>query len=125
MKSKKVWLVGIILIVLALTLVILRFWPQLANEVAIQGVITQIQPADDGIVALIETPSGDQVLQYDKASVRIHYRTPIFLERERIDVQQLETGMYVAVAFEGAVAESYPVQGSAQTVEIIQLDQLK
>ncbi len=95
------------------------------DEIEIRGTITQLQASEDGAVILVETPSGDEVAAYDKAAVRLTQQTPIMLDSQRLQLKQLEVGMYVAIQFEGPVAESYPVQAVAREVEVIQTDQLK
>ncbi|MGL4624610.1 MAG: DUF3221 domain-containing protein [Culicoidibacterales bacterium] len=122
MKHKYLWIFIIIAMVLAIVSVQRTVE---IDEIEIRGTITQLQASEDGAVILVETPSGDEVAAYDKAAVRLTQQTPIMLDSQRLQLKQLEVGMYVAIQFEGPVAESYPVQAVAREVEVIQTDQLK
>lgn len=57
---------------------------------------------------------------YDKPRVRITKDTVVLkATNEEISSEELEEGMMVEVVFQGAVAESYPVQGQAKAIRIV------
>lgn len=94
-----------------------------AEDASIRGVITSVTPGADGVVSvLIESP-GPAAFEYDKASVRVDGDTRVLRETDveayaRGSADDLVTGMSVDAWFEGAVAESYPVQATAGTIVI-------
>lgn len=124
MKHKYLWLFLIVIIGSVLLMISFQRTVEF-DEFEIRGMITQIQASEDGGTILVETPSGDEVAEYDKAQIRVSQYIPIMLDNQQLEFEQLEVGMYVAVQFEGPVAESYPVQAQAKYIEIMQQDQLK
>ena len=64
--------------------------------------------------------------EYDKASVRVDGETEIFElvsgELQESDWEALAEGQLVEATFEGAVAESYPVQAYASRIVILPQD---
>lgn len=89
----------------------------------IAGVITSVTPgeADTLMTILVEVPDGetpDPSFVSDKASVRITTGTDVFdIGENPVDARDvLRPGIAVSVWFTGAVAESYPVQGTAAAV---------
>ena len=67
------------------------------------------------LVEGVEQPPG---AVSDRAMVTVTDQTLVARNGRRIPAQDLEVGMTVRVWFEGAVAESYPVQGTAGFVEV-------
>ncbi len=64
--------------------------------------------------------SGSDYGMYDKASVRVDADTAIFRQSgESASMDEIKAGDNVEVVFDGAVAESYPVQGRALRVAIL------
>lgn len=57
---------------------------------------------------------------YDKASVSITEDTKIMKGNQALSVEDLKEGMKVMVIFEGEVRESYPVQVTAKSIEILE-----
>ena len=92
------------------------------EDPGIRGTITTITPAAGGGSILVETPQGEPTFDYDKAMVRITDETDILRQSdstyEEAAFEDLAQGQLVDVWFTGAVAESYPVQGTAKTVLI-------
>jgi len=85
----------------------------------VAGFITDISTQDNGFgTILVEGELNKNGAYYDKASVRITKDTIIYLS-DQVDFKDLELNQYVQVFFEGPVAESYPVQGSARQVNIV------
>jgi len=110
---------------LALTLGIAGCTSGPPNEApGISGTITSIERSADGtIVLLVESvPGGPAQMSGqpvgDKASVRVGTDTPV-VNLDGSDARPgLKEGMTAEVWFEGAVAESYPVQGTAAYVRV-------
>jgi inhibitor of cysteine peptidase len=99
-----------------------------AGPAGIEGVITSVSESGSGstIVVLVESPEGDEAAAKnstvaDKASVTIDDSTKVFGEDgARADASALlARGARVRVWFAGAVAESYPVQGTAAAVRVL------
>lgn len=93
------------------------------GDPSIRGAITSITPAGDGGAILVES-AGKPLFDYDKASVRIDRKTTLLRQTvsgpyETIVFEDLAEGQRVDVWFEGAVAESYPVQARAGTLVVL------
>jgi len=90
----------------------------------ITGTITTLQrtdSADGGALATILVEGGLQPAGAvsDKASVRITGTTDVFdAQGSSVTWESLAQGQEVEVWFDGPVAESYPVQGTAGAVRI-------
>lgn len=88
----------------------------------ITGSITSVErntDANGSPVVQILVEGGDQPAGAvsDKASVTVTSETDIFgMDDEPATMDSLQQGMQVEVWFDGAVAESYPVQGTAKAV---------
>ena len=93
------------------------------DTIGFRGKITQISSTGDSkeITILVEGEKQDGV-SYDKANVTITEKTIINLgaKSKKLPVSQLKEGITVEGVFEGAVAESYPVQGTARLVRILE-----
>lgn len=89
-------------------------------EFSVSGEIRSIDESEDGdILGIIEVKGEpDNGATYDYAMVTITPDTEIY-KNGAIRFGDLETGMYVNVFFDGAVAESYPVQGTAALVNVV------
>jgi len=93
------------------------------EDPGIRGTITSITAAAGGGSILVETPADSPVFDYDRAAVRIADDTKVLYETdggayEEGTFDDLAEGQLVDVWFTGAVAESYPVQGTAKVVLI-------
>jgi len=84
----------------------------------VAGYIKELTVNDDFGTILVEGELGKNGADYDKAYVRIDSDTVIFFN-DQGRFEDFEVGQYVEVFFEGPVAESYPVQGSARQVNIV------
>lgn len=85
----------------------------------IVGAITSVESSDSGVTVLVEGGQQPAGAVSDKASVRVTDDTTVIdTDGSSTDPARLATGMRVRVWFEGPVAESYPVQGTAAVVEI-------
>ena len=95
-----------------------------ATDPSIRGTITTLTTTDDRASALVET-EGQPLYDYDKASVSVTSDTRLLRQTgegayERITLADLAVGQEVDVWFEGAVAESYPVQTTAGTLVVLE-----
>lgn len=91
------------------------------DSIGILGEITEIILNDDKSVAgiLVEGKVESDTV-YDKARVEIAKATVILKKTgEEISPDGLKQGMIVEVVFQGAVAESYPVQGQAKAIRVV------
>jgi beta-N-acetylhexosaminidase len=89
-------------------------------QIAIRGIIKDINIGKDGANILVEGKiEADTV--FDKAMVHINVDTMIQKDdlSRLFEVTDLKVGDTVEVFFKGPVAESYPVQGTAEIVRII------
>ena len=89
-------------------------------KIGIRGTITDINTGKDGANILVEGNIEPDTV-YDKASVHIDAQTMIQKDdlSRLFEYTDLKLGDKVEVVFRGAVAESYPVQGTADIVRII------
>ena len=89
-------------------------------EFGVSGEVLSIDGSEDGdTLGIIEVKGEpDNGAAYDYAMVTITPDTEIY-KNGAIHFSDLETGMYVNVFFDGAVAESYPVQGTAALVNVV------
>lgn len=90
-----------------------------AEQPGIRGVITKADSTAGNSYILVEENPADSSGS-NKASVRIKDQTKIYKRTgssiEKISESELTVGKQVSVWFDGPVAESYPVQGSASVV---------
>lgn len=87
----------------------------------IVGTISSVDAAGDGGgfgSILVEGGKQPDGAVSDKAVVTITEETLIARNGRRVPPEELKAGMTVRVWFTGAVAESYPVQGTAKFIEI-------
>ncbi len=84
------------------------------EKIDIRGSITKVLTDDNKKVTgiLVEGKVESDTI-HDKASVSIDKRT-------KISAKELKEGMKVEVVFNGPVMESYPVQGKAKTIKVIE-----
>ncbi len=91
------------------------------EPVGIVGAITSIdRGGQQGAWGSLLVEGGEQPpgAVSDKASVRITEKTLVARGGRWVAPDDLEVGMIVTVWFEGPVAESYPVQGTASFIEV-------
>jgi len=93
-----------------------------ADTIGIRGEIKEIFTTEDGlsITGILVEGEVQEDTMYDSANITIDENTEIYMGEEKITVEELETGFMVEVVFEGPVAESYPVQGTAKKITIIE-----
>lgn len=99
---------------------------EMKNEViSIRGTITEISKDEANQVKSIRVEGKvESNTSYDKAVVKITDDTIVFMEGngERITGNNLEQGDVVEIVFAGGVNESYPVQGGAKYIKVLQGD---
>jgi len=87
----------------------------------VAGFITEINTDGNGDILasiLVEGKLDENGADYDKGYVSIDANTVIYLSKQGT-IEDLEVGQYVQVFYEGAVAESYPVQGYGRQINVI------
>lgn len=87
-------------------------------SLAIKGMITQLNNNGENTVILVEGKKEDGST-YDKARVTINKDTKIYEKDNEISAKDLRLHMYIEVYYNGAVAESYPVQMGADKVVVV------
>lgn len=84
------------------------------EKIGIRGQITQVTTDDNKkVTAIFVEGKVESDTMHDKASVSIDKST-------KISVSELKEGMKVEVVFKGEVLVSYPVQGKAKTIKVIE-----
>jgi hypothetical protein len=92
------------------------------EPVGIVGTVTDLQPGTGDVLYSIRVEGPDQIpgSVSDKAQVTVNKQTRLFAEdgttAQPTDITQGDT---VRVWFTGAVAESYPVQGTAMALQLV------
>ncbi len=93
------------------------------DSLGFQGEITEITFREGNIEAtiLVEGELAENVA-YDKAYVTITKETAIVKKagNKKLSVSDLKEGLKVEGVFEGDVAESYPVQGTAKFIRVVE-----
>jgi len=90
------------------------------DKASIRGYVTEIIISDTTANILVEGKIEEDT-QFDKASVSINSDTVIKKDgvNGKLGVSDIKKGDKVEVVFTGAVAESYPVQGTAKSIRIL------
>lgn len=92
------------------------------EKIGIRGQITKVLVDDSKTVSaiMVEGKVEDDTI-HDKAKVGIEKGTKITTGAtgQKLSASELKEGTKVEVVFEGPVAESYPVQGKAKTIKVI------
>jgi len=94
----------------------------LQNAVGIRGAVTDVSMADGELTMMVEAMDSDYGM-YDKASVRVGADSVVATQSgETAGMERISKGDTVEVVFGGPVAESYPVQGRALLVTLLEED---
>ncbi len=109
-----------ILVIIVLSLIILIAGCTLEDDVGIRGEVKEIFKEDKDITGIYVEGEIDEYFAYDKASISFTDKTKIYMGDNKVEINQLKEGQIVEVIFDGAVAESYPVQGKAKKVKILE-----
>lgn len=85
----------------------------------IRGMVTQLNDNGDNMTILVEGKTEKDTV-CGKASVKINKDTKIYNSDKEITTQDLKQYMYVEVYYDGAIAESYPVQMGANKIVVVE-----
>ena len=91
----------------------------------IRGTVTDVRPSatpeGEHLATVLVEGKKEADTQYDKASVRITRATRLRLESSNrpVALEDLAVGTVVEMRFTGPVAESYPVQATAEEVAVL------
>ncbi len=86
----------------------------------ITGTATSVTPGQGGLVMLVEGGEQPAGAVSDRAQVTVPESAPVFdASGAEADASAIKLGAQVKVWFDGAVAESYPVQGTAKVVQVV------
>lgn len=91
-------------------------------KIGVRGEITNVRQGQDNKVTFIMVEGNlESDTMYDKASVAITGKTKIIKKdsKDKLSKDDLKQGMKVEVVMEGPIRESYPVQGDAKEVRIL------
>ena len=92
-------------------------------EYGVAGYITEIsEDESSSTISILVKGDEDNGATYTQGWVTITEDTKIYID-ESVTMDQLEVDMYVNVFFDGPVAESFPVQGTAKQVNIIEKEE--
>lgn len=94
----------------------------LSQSIGIRGEIKEIYLSEDGdtISGILVEGEIQEDTMYDYANVTLDENTLIYKGEEEATIEGLEEGLKVEIIFAGPVAESYPVQGVAERINIIE-----
>jgi hypothetical protein len=85
------------------------------DETGVRGTVKDIVQGKDGITFLVEGKKENDT-QYDKATVTVNMKTVL---ENVASFGEIKAGDTVEVKFGGAVAESYPVMGTAAALKVL------
>ena len=90
------------------------------DKASIRGYVTEMIISETGANILVEGKTEEDT-EFDKASVSINSDTVISKDgiKGKLSVSDIRKGDKVEVVFTGAVAESYPVQGTSKAIRIL------
>jgi hypothetical protein len=97
-----------------------------SEPAGIIGTVTLVVPGDGRPASMLVETTGtpDAGGVADKASVTIAPTTTFFDAGGKaatlVDIARISKGTKLRVWFDGAVAESYPVQGTAKSVQLVE-----
>ncbi|MGI5849179.1 MAG: DUF3221 domain-containing protein [Christensenellales bacterium] len=89
-----------------------------AEVIGIRGSVMNITSGEGAVTILVEG-NVEEDTQFDKASVTVSRHTAVTKEGDVLSYNDIRIGDVVEVIFDGPVAESYPVQGAAKSVKIL------
>jgi hypothetical protein len=92
-------------------------------EYGVVGKIVEIKDEEtSSTMTILVKGDEDNGATYTEGWVTITESTKIYMS-EGVDKESLELNMYVNVFFDGPVAESFPVQGTAKQINIVEKDE--
>jgi|SRR5699024_4029465 len=108
------------LLLLILSVTILVTGCTSKDDIGIKGEVKEVFKDDYDITGIYVEGEVEEDTLYDKADVSFTEKTKVYKEDNKVDFNELREGHVVEVIFNGEVAESYPVQGKAKKVKIIE-----
>ena len=91
------------------------------DTVGIRGEITKLTlDEQEKVIGIMVEGEIEPDTTYDKAHAAVKENTEIYEKDSIVTVDNLKEGLKVEVVFDGPVAESYPVQGVAKVIRIIE-----
>ena len=112
-----------IMLFVGLLLVLMSGCVSKVDGVMMKGFVEDIRFDSEGtfVVLLVKGEiDREKGYEYDYGWVTVNYDdTEILLNGEKMEDVIYEVGMEVEVTFDGAVAESYPVQGAAARLNVL------
>jgi len=114
---------ALLLIVIAILLLVAAFGygKNDKDSVGIRGEITELLYDNEGkVAAVLVEGKVESDTSFDKARVGIAKDTVILKTNgQELEPEELQEGMKVEVVFQGPIAESYPVQGRAKAIRVL------
>lgn len=110
-----------LLLILSLTIAIIGCDKDSDEIIGIRGEIKEIYTDEESGIALNFLVEGEleDDTTYDSAYVTLESDTKIYKGDEKATIEDLAEGIIVEIVFEGSVGESYPVQGTAEKIIIL------
>lgn len=93
------------------------------EKIGIRGLITKVLIDESkGVSAIMVEGKVESDTLHDNAKVGIEKGTKISTGTagQKLTASELKEGMKVEIVFQGPVMESYPVQGKAKTIRVIE-----
>lgn len=107
------------LLLLILSVMTLATGCTLKDDIGIRGEVKEVFNDNSDITEIYVEGKMEEDIAYDKAYISFTKKTRIYKEDSKVDFSELKEGQVVEVIFDGPVAESYPVQGEAEKVKIL------
>lgn len=118
-KKYKKWIIIISLFTLFILIILTQkhLFPMDTNKIDIRGEITNINVSNGVMIILVEGEI-EKDTTIDKGYMRIDSNTKIYQGKDKkvIKKEELKVGDKVEATYQGPVAESYPVQGTAKFI---------
>jgi beta-N-acetylhexosaminidase len=118
-KKYKKWLTVTILFILFIVIILIKdyIFPIDTSKIDIRGEITDIS-INNGVMTILVEGNVEEDTTIDKGYMRIDSNTKIYQGKDKkvIKKEELKVGDKVEATYQGPVAESYPVQGTAKFI---------
>ncbi|MBU5437368.1 YobA family protein [Tissierella sp. MSJ-40] len=92
------------------------------DSIGIRGEIIEIYESmeEGSVLTFLVEGEIEEDTSYDKASVTVDSDAKVYIGDEEGSYKDLKEGVKIEVVFNGEVAESYPVQGTAKKIVILE-----
>jgi beta-N-acetylhexosaminidase len=118
-KKYKKWIIIISLFTLFILIILTQkhLFPIDTSKIDIRGEITDIS-INNGVMTILVEGNVEEDTTIDKGYMRIDSNTKIYQGKDKkvIKKEELKVGDKVEATYQGPVAESYPVQGTAKFI---------